>query len=483
MEQWRRFRGEGELTPEIKSKIENFRSHCLEVIHRHFSDLLVELKQEEALEEADSAKLCIRNYRLLNKVPVSLMPYLEGADRSFLSSSAFPVTHYRTVDKQFASLLGFSIARLLTFPMLSFGVNTKETNEVLQQLAGNSSKQETSNAILFYRTVTRDVVCVHWEIAANAVNGIHYGRGVDVTSEAEASRLKQAVGIQKMLRQWLHSIRNASFEQQATVIMEEVKALEAKIEGSQYSAEFQSIYDCVKLLMHTAKTSVGLIDQALDSKGFTQHMCAGDFVSSLVSFPHHFAQSEGLPAIYTKFRFVLDGRVAQPADFLTLFVTGDVVSIQSVVDNILSNAVRYTDPVKGLEVSLSVDRHDGKLNFALKISDFTHGGLPHAALVFLQEGLGVAKCSRSGGYDLQTERDRPVSKGRSSRTGLPHIVESYHHLTESGTDDFDIAVQTSMTGTTFRVRFAMDLMAPVSVTAAAEPLGNIIQGKSYCTTC
>jgi hypothetical protein len=124
--------------------------------------------------------------------------------------------------------------------------------------------------------VTRSAVGVHWEITTTPIDGVHYARGVDITQEIEASRLKQAVSIQKMLRQWLHSIRNASFEQQARVSLEEVQELEMKIggEGGAYDNEFKSIYDCVRLLRHTARTSVGLIDHhALDTKGLSQHMC------------------------------------------------------------------------------------------------------------------------------------------------------------------------------------------------------------------
>ena len=135
---------------------------------------------------------------------------------------------------------------------------------------------------------------------------------------------------------------------------------------------------------------------------------------------------------------------------------------------------RYTDPIKGIEVHLAADQHEDKLNFLLKVTDFAWGGLPAAAVRFLQDGLGVSKCQRVGEY--MADCARPVHKGRSSRTGLPHIVEMYHQLTQSGSDDFDINVITSQEGTSYKVRFAMGLMAPMSVTTTPEHIGTPIAG-------
>ncbi|CAE7703534.1 unnamed protein product, partial [Symbiodinium microadriaticum] len=133
----------------------------------------------------------------------------------------------------------------------------------------------------------------------------------------------------------------------------------------------------------------------------------------------------------------------------------------------------YTDPIKGIEVQLSADQHEDKLNFLLKITDFAEGGLPPSAVKYLQDGLGASKCLRVGGYDSEVA-GRSVHKGRSSRTGLPHIVETYHQMTQAGSGDFDINVRTSADGTCFRVRFAMRLMAPMSVSTAAEHIGTPI---------
>lgn len=342
MEMWRHFKdNENNIPGDILDKISNFKLHCKSLLESYFSDLLILLEEEIQRENEGQSKLTNKHARFLNTMPLALIPEFDRINQSFIGSAKFPVTHYHHIDPHFAALLGFSISRVFTFPLLSFGVNTRETDSIAKQLA-SASKSKPTVAILFYRTVTRQVVGVHWEITSNTLDNTHYARGVDITQEIEASRLKQTVSIQKMLRQWLHSIRNASFEQQARVILEEVRDLENKLQPhtTEFKSEFESIYECVKLLMHTARTLVGLIDQALDTRGLTQHMCVSDFVSNITSFPHHFAQSEGIPAIYTRYRFLLNGNTANPQDYCSFFVTGDIISLQSIVDNIISNAVR-----------------------------------------------------------------------------------------------------------------------------------------------
>ena len=122
---------------------------------------------------------------------------------------------------------------------------------------------------------------------------------------------------------------------------------------------------------------------------------------------------------------------------------------------------RYTDPVRGIVVHLSVQQHDKSLQFMLDITDFAPGGLPPTSFKFLSDNIGAMKCTDSRSETV-FQANVVISKGRSSRTGLPHIVELYQQLTGLGGDDFNLTVATRDDGTTIRVRFAMDLMAPVS---------------------
>jgi hypothetical protein len=99
----------------------------------------------------------------------------------------------------------------------------------------------------------------------------------------------------------------------------------------------------------------------------------------------------------------------------------------------------------------------------LDITDFAPGGLPPTFFKFLSDNIRTTKCTDSRYGPVSDKNNVVTSKVRSSRTGLPHIVELYQQLTGSGGHDFDLTVATRNDGTTFRIRFAMDLMAPVSV--------------------
>jgi hypothetical protein len=337
MEKWRYFK-ESDIFENVLFLIREFKLHCRTVIDTHFPDLLSILEEEIDREQKLQSSLNHDHSRLMNQLPLMLNSEFARTNHSIIGSSSFPRSHHHIVDPKFAEAIGFSTSRLLCFPVEEYITNVREKNDFRQQFDDHTVPNPTTLKI-FYRTATRRLLGIEYVISTHS-NLTSYSIGVDITSEIEASRLKQSASIQKMLKQWLHSIRNASFEQQARVILEEVQTLSTKVNRSDLREDFESISECVKLLMHTARTSVGLIDQALDTRGLTQHMCVSDFVSNITSFPHHFAQSEGIPAIYTRYRFLLNGNPAAPQDYSSFFVTGDIISLQSIVDNIISNAVR-----------------------------------------------------------------------------------------------------------------------------------------------
>jgi hypothetical protein len=132
---------------------------------------------------------------------------------------------------------------------------------------------------------------------------------------------------------------------------------------------------------------------------------------------------------------------------------------------------RYTDPDLGIAVELSVRQLEQspvqksenqvmKLKFDMGITDYAPGGLPSFAMKFLLNNIGPHKCIDER-TKVELNQSEPVSKGRSSRTGLPHIVELYHQLTAHGGDDFELQVTTRDSGTSFRMRFVMSHITPI----------------------
>jgi hypothetical protein len=111
-----------------------------------------------------------------------------------------------------------------------------------------------------------------------------------------------------------------------------------------------------------------------------------------------------------------------------------------------------------------------KLKFDMGITDYALGGLPSFAMKFLLNNIGPHKCTDER-TKVDLNQNEPLPKGRSSRTGLPHIVELYHQLTAHGGDDFDLHVTTRDSGTYFRLRFVMNHITPI-VTPQEESASN-----------
>jgi signal transduction histidine kinase len=301
------------------------------------------MRLEEANEQQydhNSNKKLNTNTDYINCLPLCFRKDFDKQCNALYVGVRFPMTHFCMVDPQLSSLIGYSIFRMFAQPVRQFDVNNRESETILSTLRSTATSKP-SVAIILYRSCTCDVIVVHWEITMKEVNRGFYAVGVDVTQEIEASKAKQATNIQKILRQWLHSIRNASFEQQARLILDEVNDLEQKLHTTSFESEFKSIKESLTMLIHTTKTSVGLIDQALDSNGMMHQMSVLDFANNFAAFPHNFAQAEGLGMIYCDNRFLLNGGDVEPSAYSDLYVKGDILSIQSVLDNILSNAVRY----------------------------------------------------------------------------------------------------------------------------------------------
>lgn len=122
---------------------------------------------------------------------------------------------------------------------------------------------------------------------------------------------------------------------------------------------------------------------------------------------------------------------------------------------------RYTDPMKGLNIRVNVQDHGNHLQFSIGIRDHCIGGMPSNIVLMLRNELGTTKVID----DRTTKSDdcgTAASKGRSSNTGFPHLVQLYHVLTDAGRD-FDIHFNFFGDGTSVQIRFTMAVISPMSV--------------------
>jgi hypothetical protein len=120
-------------------------------------------------------------------------------------------------------------------------------------------------------------------------------------------------------------------------------------------------------------------------------------------------------------------------------------------------------------VNIQIDQHDLKLMCMLSVTDHAPGGIPEVAIKYLKNNLGQSKVIINKKNSLYPPGPAVIGVGMSSRSGLPHIAELYHLLTQSGGDDFDLRVTSDSCGSLFQIRFVADLVTPVSTESPDGP--------------
>ena len=481
IENWRVYNEHREEMPaEVKEQVDNFKLQCLGVIYEHFPDLLADLLAQESIDEKAHNSLPTADVKNLFFIPIGCWRDFDTLNNSFHVALSYPLTHFGIADPKFANLLGLSVARIVTVPFMSFIVNSEEANYVVNKIQTERSAQTTQ---IFYRTVTRTVVAVRWETCSKPIAGHLMARGIEVTKDLEACRGASTTGTEKLLRNWLHSIRNASFQQQAEVIQEEVADIWKKVgkENNMLTEDFKNITNSIKTLIYTSKASVGLIDQALNCQDMMNSTEVLEFVNAISTFATNFAKSEGLENLKgDAFKLFVEGElmVERSNTLEGVVVRGDMTTLKTLIDNIYSNAIRYTDPEQGVLADLHIQVHSKSVQFVLTIQDYG-GGLPTHIVRYFQEKVSVQKIidlreKEEGSIERDLtacgtksssvpERKPTRTSERSSLTGIPHIVDIYHELTESGSSDFDMSVIVTSTGTIFTLTFAYDIIVPTRV--------------------
>ena len=503
---WRAHKsGDGNaVTDESKKLFETFQQRCLKVVSDKFPDYLERLKRE--LEEAENVEksLLKQEFRLSNVFPLLSHRDMELSTKVYTLLTNFPITHLYLPSKSLCYGLGYSFPRLLTVPFQHFIVNTAETNFVVNSVI-DKGLENTGKTIIFYRCADREISCAHWEVCEKPIDGLYAGMGIDITSEMNAMRSNQGETMQKILRQWLHSIRNASFEQQALLIEEDVRNLQAKMgqTSNLYQSEIANILSGLKTLIYTSKASVGLIDQALQCKGIISSTCLTDFANAFLLFAPNFAKSEQVSISKCACTITLNQAPCSPEDLKHMYVGADLVTLQTMIDNIYSNAIRYTNPEKGVESNLQIVETDVLAQFVITITDYCDGGLPSDIVRYYQDNISHVKvidkrefygkqlartrsssCSASNDVEAVVtsnkrhhedpepehprKRIKHASSSRSSLTGVPRIVEQYHQLTGSGEYDVDMLITVTDSGTTFKIQFSFALLTPPS--SVGQPL-------------
>lgn len=346
---WKHFvDGQEPLPRDTVLALQTFRTRLSAILDLHFTDLLHQLREEQMIEEAQLTGLECGNVDLVNCIPIAWKQRLGVSTHVYIVSCRFPASHFQHADARFAQLLGCSVARLLAWPLVEMVIENNSLSEHVSDLfdKGVKAAEATKRVTLSYRTSRRTLRTIQWECCSETIDGCFPGLGVDITDELDAFKENNSASTQKMLRQWLHSIRNASFEQQAAILLDELQELRISVgENPHLESRFDNLSEGLTMLMKTAKRSVGLIDHALDTKGFIQLLPVHDFIENLATFPSVNGAASTLPAGIHRTKLevtcLLNEIRVIPEDVSGLFVKCDVLNIQAFINKLIISCARY----------------------------------------------------------------------------------------------------------------------------------------------
>lgn len=448
-----------------KEVADAFRDHLKSVVEMKFPLQLAQLKIEEEQER--------RMKELLNSLPenhlqldVSSKHHFDLASQSrgsFVMTSMFPWQHFTTFDSNFAGLIGMSRARLMCQPMREFISNPIQLNEELCfSSAGLTMGQlpTLSKSITTYQTASCKLLHVQWQQSGDVTGGMRISRGFDVTDVVDSIQTGYASATREMLRDWLHGIRNASFEQQAELILADIHHLQSIVKGeAPESGEMQhhineavvnrstnaheddvipsmAVDDSIKhaplavpnhtrdshklndlthrvhqqseilargmrTFMHAASSTLGMIDQAMADDCKSEQTSLERLINHLRAAPLSLAMREGYASIDLTFVCIINGEEKQPCSENGL-VAGEIMQLQAILKELMLVAVRYSDVAGGdvphLNLVVNIDTRGGAAKFKIVIRDFSRGGLPDHVFRCFQEVIGENKCIDERGF-------------------------------------------------------------------------------------
>lgn len=481
IERWRIYHDHrDEIPQEFISQMKYFKQECEVVISRYFSDRLEALEAEEENEKSVQSSLCDSYIKYATFVPMGLRVPFEKSTNSFVLISDFPLTHIFVADKKMCNLFGCSMARMLALPTISFIVNSGCFNSLVADLIHS---RRPSVSIMYYRTMRRQVKALFWEISV--IEGHYISRGVDITTLLHATKTNETANTDKMLRQWLHSIRNASFQQQAEVLQEDIAEIKAMVgDRVDVGERFKKVEEGLRTLVYTTKATVGLIDQAMETK-MDKCTSVEEFVANAQSAGNRFVARDArfFSSALNVFELYVEGNLSPTSALRGMYVKGDMHDLRAMIDELYSNAVRFTHPERGVKVQFHIHALDSSIQFMVDIEDYAPDGLPEDVVGFYENHISPTKIVRINGkaceyFDksspdsesmfIQSSQGSRTLSAKSKSSGITRVVDVFHSMTANGEVDVDIRIMLKPLGTIHSINFCLPILLnpkPVEETA------------------
>ena len=340
LELWRLYH-ENEFPSAVLEQISIFQARCLEVARSHFGDL-VEVYAAEQRQIQQEIQLLSQQHssRLINSIPSSTFLDVVTKSKVYWGNSRFPNSHYNSVSDSFHHTLGFTLSRLYAEPRAKFSVNDSAHLSITRML-NDQTFRLNAPYLRYLRCANARVVVVRWEVSAPNDRGDAWLMGVDMTEAVSSSHVDVTVPGYKMAKQWLHGIRNASFEQQALTISRDLKDLQLKISDPKYGERFAEISEAISVLLYTVRSNMAQMNSVIQHDVAVQSMKLHDFLNGLCSTPHHFAVAEHRPELPIRFTLWKNSKKINISDVPNVEIRCETSNIQAFIDNFVSNAVRY----------------------------------------------------------------------------------------------------------------------------------------------
>ena len=338
LQRWRIFQNGCIKDKELRLRIVEFREKCLLILKEMFPDLMEELLKEERTQADMTSAIRVKPFRFANILPYGVVQDLRNNILMYFASVSTVHPHFSSVDPRFADLLGFTVARMIIEKRKCF--HKLQPSAFMKNMLDGALNQHETAPIMFYRTSFDTTVVIQWQFSSAFLEDTVVGFGMNMTRDMELYKTKQVEKKQRVLRQWLHSIRNASFEQQAADILEALTVVEKDIPPDDFTSDFAGLYDSIQLLISSAGATVDLIDQALDPRGQLQSAPFSDIVASATQYPGEFAQINNYGPISVKVVLAHNNAPCTITDFGELTLSYHKENVLKLLKGLLEHGVR-----------------------------------------------------------------------------------------------------------------------------------------------
>lgn len=416
---------------------------------------------------------------IVGKMPPHMLRHYElSLEEDFISSTSYPKQYFDIITKPFAKQLEFSVFRLLAIPFWHV-IHSKDhvkTNKAFEEI---TAKNGIKGTVLSYKTASNAPLYIAWHNLPGEDEAIP--RGHVVTQLLKDASRRNDARYSVHLKELMHSLRdsNATVDihsaqevLDAALVIDDIDLIKEKIR-----AVNEMLFDAKEKQQMQLDSLVEGLEQWTE-KSFNILKMARRFKSQISTR----SDAEERKGMTKRFNLHVNQRQVD-VDVLDslepINVKGWRKAFVQLIENVISNAIRYTDIKRGIKVLMVVSRKDKVCECRLEIVDYG-AGLPDKVVKLLQEAWGEDRCEQlsvventpftspgsvlrsplsgaaSAMAEVELAQDSPKSgMASSTETGMPHIA----YLGSR----FDVRVKTGPGRTSFAITHSFKVIPDLTL--------------------